>query len=323
MKIEKLPSGSYRIQKQIDGKRHSLTFDHKPTKKEIEAEISKRSIAVNGRMTFRDACVSYIDARTNTLSPKTIKEYRGTARRLSEGFLRLYVDDITQNDVQREVNSMARTRSPKTVRNYHGFIASVLGEFRKDLFLRTTLPPKDNKAVYVPNSADIKALLDAAKGTEYEVPILLGCASLRRGEICALTENDIKGNLISITKALVENDNKEWVIKKPKTNSSIRTVYVPDQVIDAINRNGLYKGHPNSITDWMTDTEKKLGLKHFSLHKCRHYFASEAHAQGVPDADILKIGGWKTDYVMKSIYRHSLQDDSSVATVSVFNQILE
>ena len=36
MKVQKLPSGSYRVQKTINGKRRSFTFDHKPTQKEIE-----------------------------------------------------------------------------------------------------------------------------------------------------------------------------------------------------------------------------------------------------------------------------------------------
>jgi len=322
MKIEKLPSGSYRIKKQIDGKRYSFTFDHKPTQKEIADMVLKKQNAVNGKISFEDAANSYIEARTNTISPATIREYKGTLRRLSDRFKRMQVDDITQNDVQREINVFAKDRAPKTVRNYHGFIAGVLGEFRKDLILRTTLPEKDGRMPYTPTADDIKKLLAYAYGTVYEVPIMLGCASLRRGEICALTMNDIEGNVIHITKDVVMDENKNWVVKKPKTNSSIRDIAVPDAVIDAINRNGLYKGHPNSISDWMDKAEKNLGLPHFSLHKCRHYFASESHAQGVPDADIMKAGGWSTDYVMKRDYRQSLAKDNDRAVNAVFSQIL-
>jgi hypothetical protein len=31
-------------------------------------------------------------------------------------------------------------------------------------------------------------------------------------------------------------------------------------------------------------------------------------ALGVPEADILKMGGWETDHVMKSVYRHSMME---------------
>jgi hypothetical protein len=33
-----------------------------------------------------------------------------------------------------------------------------------------------------------------------------------------------------------------------------------------------------------------------------------AHSLGIPDANIMAAGGWKTDTVMKSIYRHAMED---------------
>ena len=323
MKITTLPSGNYRVQKQINGKRRSFTFDHKPTQRELRELFSDISDKANGKLKFREACESYIEARSNTLSPSTYKEYKGTVNRLSEALMDALIDNITANDVQREINRLAVNRAPKTVRNYHGFIAAVLGEFRPDLVLHTHLPMKDNKPPYIPSTDDIRALLDYAKDTEYEVPLLLACASLRRGEICALTMDDIDGNTIHITKDMVLDINKEWVIKPPKTTQSIRDVVVPDSVIEAIFRNGLYKGHPNSISDWMEKAEQTLGLEHFSLHKCRHYFASAAHEAGVSDADIMRAGGWKTDHVMKTVYRHSLAKDNSAAANAVFKNILQ
>lgn len=322
MKITKLPSGNYRVQKQINGKRYSFTFDHKPTQRELLEQFANISDTNNGKLTFKKACESYIQARSNTLSPSTYKEYTRTVDRLSEAFVKMDIDKITQNDVQREINRLSEDRKPKTVRNYHGFIASVLGEFRPNLVLHTHLPMKENKEPYIPSSEDIKTLLDYAKGTQYEVPLLLGCASLRRGEICALTMDDIEGNIIHITKDMVLDINKEWVIKPPKTTQSIRDVTVPDRVIETIKANGLYTGHPNSISDWMDKAERTLGLEHFSLHKCRHYFASAAHEAGVSDADIMKAAGWKTDYVMKTVYRHSLAKDNSKATNAVFKNII-
>lgn len=322
MKLEKLPSGSYRVQKMIDGKRYSLTFDHRPTQKDIAAAIQKKANAVNGKMTFQDAALSYIDARTNTISPSTLREYKGTLKRLSNSFLYQTIDDITQNDVQKEINQLSKDRAAKTVRNYHGFIASVLAEFRPELLIRTKLPQKEKKEVYIPSSEEIKKLLEYAKGTQYETALYLGCASMRRSEICALTKDDIEGNIIHITKAMVMDENKNWVVKLPKTVESTRNIVVPNEVIEVINRVGLYEGHPNSITDWMDATEKKLNMKHFSFHKLRHYFASQAHESGASDADIMKAGGWKTDYVMKAVYRHSLADDTSAVTSAVFDKIL-
>lgn len=321
MRIEKLPSGNYRVQKQINGKRHSFTFNHKPTQRELLEHFACVSDTNNKRMTFKDASLSYIEARSNTLSPATYREYHGTVKRLSEAFTGILVDDITANDVQREINRLAVNKSPKTVRNYHGFIASILAEFRPNLVLHTHLPMNNKKTPYIPSHDDIRALLDYAAGTQYEVAILLGCASLRRGEICALTMDDIEGNTIHITKDMVLDINKEWVVKPPKTPQSIRDIVVPDRVIEAIQLNGLYQGHPNSISDWMDKAEKTLGLQHYSLHKCRHYFASASHEAGISDADIMRAGGWKTDHVMKTVYRHSLSKDNSAVSDAVFKNL--
>ena len=36
-------------------------------------------------------------------------------------------------------------------------------------------------------------------------------------------------------------------------------------------------------------------------------------AMGIPEADILKMGGWETDHVMKSVYRHSMMEKEEKA----------
>ncbi len=54
-------------------------------------------------------------------------------------------------------------------------------------------------------------ILEHAKDTEYEIPILLACYGLCRSEICALTLEDINGDIVSISKAMVPDENREWV----------------------------------------------------------------------------------------------------------------
>lgn len=321
MKIEKRSKG-YRIQPTINGKRYSITFNRKPTQIEIADEIRKIKDRVNGRVTFCEASEAYINARMNTCSPSTIKEYLGTLERLTEAFKEKSIDEITQNDVQKEINFLAATRSPKTVRNYHGFISAVLAEFRPQFVLKTKLPMNIRKEPYVPSKEDIDAILEVARDTQYEVPILLGLCSLRRGEICALDMSDIdfENHIVHITKDMVLNSSNEWVIKPPKTPTSVRDVPLPDVVIDAIKRNGLYKGHPNSITCWMRKTEEKLKIKHFSLHKTRHYFVSKAHDRNISDEIIMKAGGWSNPNVMIKNYRHA-QGETQKAVNAVFEDL--
>ena len=101
----------------------------------------------------------------------------------------------------------------------------------------------------------------------------------------------------------------EWVIKTTKTTSSTRNIVIPVELANKIREKGyIYKGHPNQLLKHLTKLEKELDIPHFSLHKLRHYFASEMSTLGVPDADILRLGGWETDSVMKSVYRHSMME---------------
>lgn len=312
MKIEKLPSGSYRIRKMYKGKTYTVIFDKKPTQKEALKAIAEELDKVHERhtsMTFSDAADSYIESKRNVLSPATIRGYQSSIKSISDKFKNKNIHDINAISVQTEINILAVNHSPKTVRNYHGFISAVLGTFCPNLKVCTTLPQKVKNEPYIPSDQDVKAVLEYAKDTEYEIPIILACYGLRRSEICALTVDDLDGDIVKVNKAMVLNEKNEWIIKPTKTTSSTRNIIIPMDVVDKIKKNGyIYNGHPNSLTLFLTKTENLLGIPHFSIHKLRHYFASKMSALNIPEADIMRMGGWETDHVMKSVYRHSMID---------------
>lgn len=312
MKIEKRGENSYRIRKMYKGKMYTVNFEYKPTQKEAMLAMAAELERVKSRsvhLDFAQAADNYVDMKRNILSPRTIKEYSETAKRIPEWFCKLPLSDVDQIQINRLVNELARDKSPKTVRNYHGFITAVLGTFCPNLRISTTLPQKIKKEPYVPSQGDIKSILAEAKGTRYEIPLMLACYGMRRSEICALQLEDIEGDVVHISKAMVVNEKNEWIIKKTKTTESTRDLVIPMELADMIQKQGyVYKGHPGSITKFLKRTEKELGISDFPLHKLRHYFASRMSELGVPEADILKMGGWETDHVMKSVYRHSMMD---------------
>ncbi len=81
------------------------------------------------------------------------------------------VKDINQKIVQEYINSISGTLSPKTVRDRHGLITAVLKRYNPNLILNTTLPKKVRTNRTIPSENDIKTLVEAAKGTDMEVPI--------------------------------------------------------------------------------------------------------------------------------------------------------
>lgn len=312
MKIEKLPSGSYRIRKMYKGQTYTVVFDKKPTQKEALNAMAKELDKVQEKhtsMTFQAAAEEYIESKRNVLSPSTIRGYAGIMRQLPEKFLSENVHDITALDVQAEINRMAKDHSPKTVRNHHGFISAVLGVFCPNLKLTTTLPQKVKNEPYIPTDEDVRRILEYAQGSEYEIPLILACYGLRRSEICALTPEDIDGDILIINKAKVLSDKFEWIDKTTKTTASTREIVIPREIADKIRERGyVYKGHPNSITRYLESAEDSLGIPRFSIHKLRHYFASKMSAMNIPEEDIMRMGGWETDYVMKGVYRHAMED---------------
>ena len=316
MKIEKRGS-SYRIRKMYKGQMYTVNFEHKPTQKEAMQAMAKELDKVQQKyksMTFKSAGEEYIEAKRNVLSPTTIKGYKSSMKTISKKFQSINIHDITALDIQTEVNRLAKEHSPKTVRNYHGFISAVLGTFCPNLKICTTLPQQVKNEPYIPSDEDIKRILECAKDTEYEIPIILACYGLRRSEICALTLEDIDGDVVKICKAKVLGENEKWVTKTTKTTSSTREIVIPLEIANKIKaRRYIYNGHPNAITRFLERTEDKLGIPRFPLHKLRHYFASKMSALNVPEADIMRMGGWETDHVMKSVYRHSMMEKEEQA----------
>lgn len=317
MKIEKLPSGSYRIRKMYKGQSYTVVFDYKPTQKEaIQAMAAKLDKVQEKRtsMTFRAAAEEYIEIKRNVISPSTIRGYTTIINQLPGSFMDINIHDVTSMDVQTIINSISKKCSPKTARNYHSFISAVLGTFCPNLKLNTTLPQKLKNEPYIPSDDDIKRILNYSRGTQYEIPIILACYGLRRSEICALTLNDIQGDIVKINKAKVQNEKREWVTKTTKTTASTRDVIIPMETADKIREQGyVYHGSPGRITAFLHSAQDKLDMPRFSIHKLRHYFASKMSAMNIPDADIMKMGGWETDHIMKSVYRHSTIDKEESA----------
>ena len=314
MKAEKLPSGNWRVRTYIgkdeNGKqiRRSFTAADKKTCIFLATEAMMKEEGKRSQLTLSNAIDSYIELKSNVLSPTTIREY--SRKNFSEKLLNKKISDITTEDLQKAINVDAVTNKPKTLRCKYGLIRTVLALYRPNFNPQMHFPQKDKTEVYIPTKAELTTILERSKGTPIEIPILLSAfCSLRRSEICALDASDIKGNRITINKALVQDKNKNLVTKKTKTTDSTRTTIAPEFVIEKLPKSGkITSMTPNAITKRFSRLLKECEIQPFSFHKLRHFFASELMAEGIPDKYIAAMGGWKTDATLKQVYQHVMSD---------------
>lgn len=330
---KKLPSGSWRCQV-FSHYEYYLAPDGTQKKKRIYKSFTSSDPSRNGKkeaerlaaeyactkqentienLTLSEAYTKYIESKSNTLSPSTIREYERQQRTNLPSLMPLKLEDLTQELIQIAINEEACKRSPKTVRNIHGLLSAVLSVYHPGLKLNTALPKKVRTNLYIPSDEEIKTLMEYLNNDVMEVPVLLAAfGPMRRGEICALEASDISGNVAHVNKTMVLNKENKWVVKAPKSYAGDRFICFPDFVIQKLNKSGrITELNPSMITDRFKDILERAGIPHFRFHDLRHYCASVQHALGVPDAYIMQRGGWGNDRVLKEVYRHALKDKVS------------
>ncbi|MDD3253948.1 MAG: tyrosine-type recombinase/integrase [Lachnospiraceae bacterium] len=312
-----LPSGSYRIQvldyKDVDGKRHYKSFTA-PTKAEAQLLAAQwknnRTEEEKPKLTVYESVKRYIEIKENVLSPSTLAGYKRMHKNyFNNAFGRTDLDELKNKDIQIWIGDLASRLSPKTVRNINGLFQASIELFLPDFRFATTLPARIKPELYCPSDNDIKALIDSIRGTELEIAVLLAAfGPLRRGEICALTDKDIHGNTVSVSKSMVLGPDREWVVKQPKTFGSYRDVEFPDFVTSKLSgiKGRIVTASPDNVSERFRRALEAAGLPHFRFHDLRHYAASIMHAIGVPDQYILQRGGWSSDNIMKTIYRNTI-----------------
>lgn len=314
MNIEQLPSGAYRVRKMINGKNVRITFDHEPKENEILLAMGEH---LDGKpvpkeiLIFSNAAKQYVNQKWNVLSPKTRKEYLETPDRLSKEFTSKNIYEITESDIQLEINRLAEKKAPKTVKNYYTFIKSVFRAFNGDFRYNITLPQVEIVEPYIPTDEEVQKLLAYMKEErpKYYLCMILGAYGLRREEIMAISSDDLDGNTLNITKAKVQNENNEWVIKVTKTPKSRRKIELPQDIADMIREQGVaFDCYPSGINKVITTACKRLGINHITLHKLRHYFASKLISEKVDVMTIASLGGWSSPDMIYRRYGHAMSD---------------
>lgn len=177
------------------------------------------------------------------------------------------------------------------------------------------------------NEEQFLKLLNDVAGTDDEIPIILGAGcGFRRAEIFGLYWRNIDFNKKTIT---IEKTNvrfQKHIEKDPKTETSKRTIYVPDYVINTLRLFKIRSKHSQDndkvITSWKPDYYSKrfkkllcdYNLPPTRLHDLRHYNAVIMMKKNIPDKVAAERLGHSTVSTLRKVYQHVMEDmDTSAA----------
>lgn len=315
-KAVKLPSGSWYVNVMVKGKRLSITA---PTKREAENEAaaikSGAKAMSHAPLSVTQALDRYIDSKSAVLSPATVAGYRRIQKNLFGPIADYVLSSLTQEQVQRWVNQLVKQgKKPKTVSNAHGLLSAVIGAYRPEMVLRTTLPQKVKPEISIPTEAELSAIFETARGTKYELPIMLAVwMGLRASEIRGLKWEDIDGEYISVKRAIVQGEAGP-VEKGTKTFSGTRILHLPPYLADLIQAQDHSKEHivnlsGHAMYNGFERICEKAGVPHFRFHDLRHMNASVMLAVGVPNKYAQERMGHATDNMLKTVYQHTIQEE--------------
>ncbi len=318
VKIERLPSGSYRARVHLGGGKYkSITGKDK---KQVQLEAAKIEAGLTeakgsdapDTTTLGEYIDRYIELKNNILSPSTVRSYRAMRRSVLPELLSEPLAVLTQERVQAAVNELAAQASPKYCRNVHGLISAVCKQYRPGFELHTTMPQRKKADIRIPTEDEMQKIFNYVRGTDAELPIYLGaCCGLRRSEILGLKWKDIdfqKGTM-TIHEAVVLNEDNKAVVKSTKTVAGTRTIRMYPFMREALERTPregefvvALKGH--QIYQRFQSALDACGLPHYRFHDLRHYLVSVMLSLNIPKAYIADYVGHETENMIDQVYGH-------------------
>ena len=246
---------------------------------------------------------------------------------------------LTPKMVQEYYTEIQRANglSSNTMRRHHDLLSSALrSAVRQDVIPASPMervePPRVRTTEsYFYNNQELKLLYQKIEGNILELAVkLAGSLGMRREEICGLKwENvDLQRHLVLIREARTAYG-ATIVQKETKNRSSVRTLYLPDEVYLLLEQEQALQQQerclqsptynptdhvildakgvpysPNALSLAFTRFVKKNDLPRLTFHGLRHTFATIASCQGASLFDIGKALGHSTPATTGRIYTH-------------------
>lgn len=245
-----------------------------------------------GRVTFREYAEQW----------RAVQVHRPTTARHVAGALNRHIypviggralEQIRPSDLQAMVKGL--DLSPSTVRVTWRYVSAIFKAAVLDRRIPVSpcqgvrLPKTDQQPVQVVSTESVRALLDEIPERMQAMLVLAAGTGMRQGEIFGLTTDrvDFLRRTARVDRQMLEGG----TFGPPKTSSSVRTIPLPQTVIDALavhlqtfpaGEQGLIFTRPSgapwtrgAFSERWVNARKAAGLPDdVTMHSLRHYYAS-------------------------------------------------
>lgn len=261
------------------------------------------------------------------------------------------LNKLTARDIQKLYNDMkdhGRVRevqkaktpglSNSYVRGLHMMLHNCLGRAVTEHLLpcnpteECIIPKIQKKEMKILHPDNIRAYLREAEERGVLPMFFLELTSgVRKGELVALlwSDLDVERKTISVNKQAVRGEDGKLKITRPKTETSIRKISIPQEAIDLLveehnkhpsipylfpsHKTGeMY--HPDSVVTLHKRILKAAGLEHIRFHDLRHTFATLALQNGVDVKTVSSMLGHYNAGFTLTTYVHAtrqMQEDAA------------
>jgi integrase len=345
--ISQLPSGSWRAQVSLRGKRLSHTSKNQQAAREwirkIQAQIEQGLTYDDERTTLGKFMEGWLASKKSQLRSASSEQYYFIYRSYIEPRLgSIQLRKLTPGQIQEFYDEMARSgKSARTIKLMHVILRMCL-EHAKNIGLVARNPaeyckvyksPKVEMSIWDENQ--VNQFLVSIQGHKNENLYYMALATgMRRGELLGLKWQDVdwKNHRILIKRQVCNPQGGGFVFQEPKTSLGIRSVRLGTGIIerlraqltniDIMRRISRDKWHDhdlifpsmtgkpligNNVSMEFNKLVVQSGLPHIRFHDCRHTAASIMLTHGIPPVIVAGMLGHSVSTLLTN-YAHCLPD---------------
>lgn len=364
-----------------DGTQQRKRMTWKPpqnmTARQIEKELTRQATlfeercktgeVTSGNIKFQPFAEAWLVSAEKRLKERTITEYQkmtpriyaalGAKRidRITPQNIQMFIDNLSECGINKQKGKVNAPLSPKTIRNYIGFISTVLDDAVKNGMIvnnpcrRVTLPPmtaptRNHDILTVEEAAHFLELLEN-EPPQYRMFFNLAIfTGMRRGELLGLEWSDIdfEACTIDVNRTSQYTRRSSVYTDTPKTENSVRVIKITQRLCDMLQaykqiqnkqRSDLgdqwhdcgrlftrWNGEPlfpTSPLNWLYRFCERTGMRQITIHSLRHLHASLLINAGTDVATVSSVLGHSTPTVTLNTYTHEFSSAKAKAAQAV------